>query len=88
MNQITATFMKTIKGLLRNAPVLFWTIAWPVVLLVVLNLTALGGVPAGVQRFARGEVTISMAVFALMLAGMSNLGGTIARTARPVCWSN
>jgi ABC-2 type transport system permease protein len=79
MNQITATFTKTIKGFLRNRAVLFWTIAWPVILLIILNLTALHGVPDGMVPFARGEVTISMVIFALTLAGMSNLASNIAR---------
>jgi ABC-2 type transport system permease protein len=79
MNQITATFTKTIKGFLRNRAVLFWTIAWPVILLIVLNLAALNGVAADILPFARGEVTISMVIFALTLAGMSNLASNIAR---------
>ncbi len=79
MNQITATFTKTIKGFLRNRAVLFWTIAWPVILLIVFNLATLNGVPDGIVPFARGEVTISMVIFALTLAGMSNLASNIAR---------
>ncbi|MGD0857362.1 MAG: ABC transporter permease [Dehalococcoidia bacterium] len=79
MSQITATFNKTIKGFLRNRAVLFWTIAWPIILLIILSFTVLNNVPADIMPLAKGGVTVSMVFFALTLAGMSNLASDIAR---------
>jgi ABC-2 type transport system permease protein len=79
MIQIAATFSKSFKGFLRLRPVLLGTVAWPIILLVVICSTSLSNVARADVPLAKGEVTIYMIVFSLMLAGIANLAGSIAR---------
>ena len=79
MRQIFATFAKTLKQFFRVRAVLFWTVAWPVLLLLLINTASLKNVAAEDLPLARASITISMIVFALMMSGMSNLAGSIAR---------
>lgn len=78
MSQLTATFSKTIKTFLRERAVLFWTIAWPIIWVLIGSFSFMGDVPKGIVPYVRGSITISMAVFALTIAGMANLPGNIA----------
>jgi ABC-2 type transport system permease protein len=78
MGQITATFNKTIKEFVRQKTVLFWTIAWPILWVLIGCFSFTGNAPEDVIAQIRGTVTISMTVFALMTAGMANLPGNIA----------
>lgn len=79
MGQITATFGKTIKEFTRAKPVLFWTIAWPILWVLIGSYSFGGGVPESVIPYLRGAVAISMMTFALMTAGIANLPGNIAQ---------
>ena len=79
MEQVVATFNRTIKELLRNRSVLFWTIAWPIIWVFISSFSFSGGVPEETIPSIRGSITISMMVFALSIAGMANLPGIIAR---------
>ena len=79
MKQIYASFTKTLKQFFRVRSVLFWSVAWPVLLLVLINTASLNNVAAADLPVARAYITISMIVFALMMSGMSNLAGSIAR---------
>jgi ABC-2 type transport system permease protein len=78
MGQITATFDKTIKEFVRQKTVLFWTIAWPILWVLIGCFSFTGNMPEDVVAQIKGTVTISMTVFALMTAGMANLPGNLA----------
>ncbi|RLC68737.1 MAG: hypothetical protein DRI26_09805 [Chloroflexi bacterium] len=78
MSQVVATLTKTIKEFLRQKPVPFWTIAWPIIWVLIGSFSFVGGAPREVVPHLRAAITISMAAFALMIAGMANLPGNIA----------
>lgn len=77
MGQVTASFSRTIKEFLRERAVLFWTIAWPIIWLIISSTSFLGSVPEMVLPYHKGSLTISMMVFALMMGGMVNLPSSI-----------
>jgi len=78
LRQISAAFNKTIKELLREKAALFWTIAWPIIWVVIGSFSFTGSAPQEVIPYIKGAITISMMVFALMIGGMSNLPASIA----------
>jgi len=78
LNQISGAFDKTIKELLRERPALFWTIAWPIIWVLIGSFSFTGSAPQEVVPYIKGAITISMMVFALMIAGMANLPASIA----------
>ena len=78
MGQITATLDKTIKEFLRQKTILFWTIAWPILWVLIGSFSYVGNASEEVIPYIRGSITISMMAFALMTAGMANLPGNIA----------
>jgi len=78
LRQISAAFIKTIKELLREKAALFWTIAWPIIWVVIGSFSFTGSAPQEVIPYIKGSIAISMMVFALMIAGMSNLPASIA----------
>jgi ABC-2 type transport system permease protein len=82
LGQITATLSKTIKEFLRQKTVLFWTIAWPIMWVVIGSFSYVGNAPEDVIPYIRGSITISMMAFALMTAGIANLPGNIAEDRR------
>jgi len=75
---ISAAFNKTIKELLRERAALFWTIAWPIIWVLIGSFSFTGSAPPEVIPYIKGAITISMMVFALMIAGMANLPASIA----------
>jgi ABC-2 type transport system permease protein len=79
MGQISATLTKTIREFLRQKTVLFWTIVWPILWVLIGSFSFTGNAPPDVVSLTRGAVAISMMVFALMTAGMANLPGNIAQ---------
>jgi len=78
LRQISAAYTKTVKELLREKSVLFWTIAWPIIFVIIGSVVFTGSAPQGVVPYVKGSIAISMMVFALMIAGMSNLPASIA----------
>jgi len=64
--------------LLREKSVLFWTIAWPIIFVIIGSVVFTGSAPQAVIPYVKGSIAISMMVFALMIAGMSNLPASIA----------
>jgi ABC-2 type transport system permease protein len=78
LGQIAATFGKTIREFLRQKTVLFWTIAWPVIWVLLGCFSFTSSTPDDILSQIRGSITISMTVFALMTAVMGNLPGNIA----------
>jgi ABC-type multidrug transport system permease subunit len=79
MGQITATWNKTLKEFLRQKTVLFWTIVWPILWVLLGSFSFVHDAPNDILASTRGAITISMMVFALMTAGMANLPGNIAQ---------
>lgn len=79
MRQISAAYTKAVKELLREKAALFWTIAWPIVWVIIGCSSFIGGAPQQVIPYIKGSIAISMMVFALMIGGMSNLPASIAR---------
>lgn len=77
MGQVSAAFGKTIREFLREKMVLFWTIAWPILWVLINSFVFVGNVPEEMVPHVRGAFTISMMVFALMIAGTSNLPSSI-----------
>jgi ABC-type multidrug transport system permease subunit len=78
LRQISAAYIKVVKELLREKAALFWTIAWPIIWVIIGSFSFTGSVPQEVIPYLKGSITISMMVFALMIAGMSNLPASIA----------
>jgi len=78
LRQISAAYTKTVKELLREKSVLFWTIAWPIIFVIIGSVVFTGSAPQAVIPYIKGSIAISMMVFALMIAGMSNLPASIA----------
>jgi ABC-2 type transport system permease protein len=79
MGQITATWNKTLKEFLRQKTVLFWTIGWPIIWVLIGSFSFTGDAPAEIVAYTRGAISISMMVFGMMTAGMANLPGSIAQ---------
>lgn len=79
MNQIQATFTKTIKEFIREKATLFWTIAWPILWVLLGSFAFIQGVPDDVLPYIKGAITIPMMVFALMIAGMANIPANIGQ---------
>jgi len=78
LREISAAYTKTIKELLREKAALFWTIAWPIIWVLIGSFSFTGSAPQEVIPYIKGSIAISMMVFALMIAGMSNLPASIA----------
>jgi ABC-2 type transport system permease protein len=78
LSQISAAYNKALKELLREKAALFWTIAWPIIWVIIGCFSFTGGAPQEVVPYIKGSIAISMTVFALMIAGMSNLPASIA----------
>jgi ABC-2 type transport system permease protein len=79
LGQISATWNKTIKEFLTQKTVLFWTIGWPIIWVLIGSFSFVGDAPAEIVAHTRGAVSISMMVFGLMTAGMANIPGNIAQ---------
>jgi len=78
LRQISASYIKAAKELLREKAALFWTIAWPIIWVLIGSFSFTGSAPQQVIPYIKGSIAISMMVFALMIAGMSNLPASIA----------
>jgi ABC-2 type transport system permease protein len=79
LGQIAATWNKTIKEFLRQKTVLFWTIGWPIIWVLIGSFSFTSNVPSDTLSYTKGAISISMMVFALMTAGMANLPGNIVQ---------
>lgn len=79
MSQLAATFMKTMRFFVRSRALLLGIALWPMALLILMNFTELGAIPASEMSLAQGDLTIAMVSFAVMLACVMNLPGSIAR---------
>ena len=76
---MTATFGKTIREFIRQKTILFWTIAWPILWVLIGSFSFTGNAPSEIVAYIRGSIALSMSVFALMTAGIANLPGNIAQ---------
>jgi ABC-2 type transport system permease protein len=79
MRQVLGTFTKSIKCYARIRPVVIFTIALPVFLLIITGVSLNKSIAASDLPMAKGVLTISMVGFSLMLAGILNLAGSITR---------
>lgn len=79
MGQVAATLGKTLREFLRQKTILFWTIAWPTLWVLIGSFSFVENAPSEAVPYIRGGIAISMSVFALMTAGMANLPGNIAQ---------
>jgi ABC-2 type transport system permease protein len=78
LRQISAAYTKVIKELFRARAALFWTMAWPVIWVIIGSFSFTGDAPQEVVPYIRGSIATTMMVFALMIGGMSNLPASIA----------
>ncbi|HUT44209.1 MAG TPA: ABC transporter permease, partial [Desulfobacterales bacterium] len=78
MNQVSATFIKVLKDTFRNKSALFWVIAWPAIWLLLAVFVFLRGVPPEYAALAKGQSTISMVTFSIMVCGMTSLPANIS----------
>ncbi len=78
MRQVAVVMIKMIKELLREKVALFWIIAWPILWVLMACVIFTRGLPEDVVQYARGSSTICMMTFALMIAGMTSIPGSIA----------
>jgi ABC-2 type transport system permease protein len=78
MSQVGATASRLFKELIREKVVIFWTIMFPAIWLVMYYAIFLNGVPAEIKGSIMGVATVSMAVYGLMVAGTVDLPANIA----------
>lgn len=78
MSQIAATASRIFKELIREKVVIFWTVMFPALWLVLANFTFLNSVPMEHKAGVLGVSTISMAVYGLMIAGAVDLPANVA----------
>lgn len=78
MNQISATYIKGIKDNFMSKPALFWVIAWPAIWLLLAVFVFLRGVPPEYAALAKGQSTVSMVTFSIMICGMTSLPANIS----------
>ncbi len=78
MNQISATYIKGLKDNFMSKSGLFWVIAWPAIWLLLAVFVFLRGVPTEFVALAKGQSTISMVTFSIMVCGMTSLPANIS----------
>ncbi len=78
MGQVTGGLERSAKELIRLKESLFWTIAWPSIWVLLSGAIFVKGIPEDVLPVVKGSMTVPMMVFALMIAGMSNLPATVS----------
>ncbi|MGM0365852.1 MAG: ABC transporter permease [Actinomycetota bacterium] len=78
MKQISAALVKGVKDAFMSKPALFWTIAWPLLWLILGAFVFLRQVPQEYQAIERGRQVLSLSVFAIMIAGMANIPAGIS----------
>lgn len=78
MNQVSATYIKGLKDNFMSKPALFWVIAWPAIWLLLAVFVFIRGVPPEYAALAKGQSTISMVTFSIMICGMTSLPANIS----------
>jgi ABC-2 type transport system permease protein len=78
LNQISATYIKGLKDNFMSKSALFWVIAWPAIWLLLAVFVFLRTVPPAYVALARGQSTISMVTFSIMVCGMTSLPANIS----------
>lgn len=77
MDQIQAVFTKTMKEFIREKVILFWTVAWPVLWVLLGSFAFTRETPPEFMPLAKGAITLPMIIFSLMIAGMANIPSNI-----------
>jgi len=75
---VSATYIKGLKDNFMSKPALFWVIAWPAIWLLLAVFVFLRGVPLEFAALAKGQSTISMVTFSIMVCGMTSLPANIS----------
>jgi ABC-2 type transport system permease protein len=78
VNQISATYIKGLKDNFMSKAALFWVIAWPAIWLLLAVFVFLRGVPPEFAALAKGQSTVSMVTFSIMVCGMTSLPANIS----------
>jgi ABC-2 type transport system permease protein len=78
VNQISATYIKGLKDNFMSKAALFWVIAWPAIWLLLAVFVFLRQVPPEYAALAKGQSTISMVTFSIMVCGMTSLPANIS----------
>jgi ABC-2 type transport system permease protein len=78
MSQITATLVRIIKELIRDRAVIFWSVFFPIVLLLMANFVSMANVSASERAVGTGFFTLAMIVYATMMAGMVDIPANIS----------
>ena len=76
MSRITAVLEKDLKEFLRDKVILFFTFLLPIFFVLMLPLMW-GDIPQEVVSSLKGGVSLTMITFMVMVAGQSNLAGSI-----------
>ncbi|MBU7010652.1 MAG: ABC transporter permease [Theionarchaea archaeon] len=76
MSQMTAVLEKDVKEFLRDKVILFFTFALPIFFVLVTPLMW-GDIPPEAVPPLKGGLSLTMITFMLMIAGQSNLAGSI-----------
>lgn len=78
MSQIMAVLEKDVKEFLRDKVILFFTFALPVFFVFIMPLMW-GDVPEEIVPRLKGGLSLTMVTFMIMVAGQSNLAGSITK---------
>jgi ABC-2 type transport system permease protein len=78
MSQITATLVRIIKELLRDRAIMFWSVFFPIVLLLMARFISMSNASASELAAGTGFFTLAMIAFAIMMAGMVDIPANIA----------
>jgi ABC-2 type transport system permease protein len=76
MSQLIAVLEKDLKEFLRDKVILFFTFAVPLFFVLVIPLMW-GDTPSEIVPYLKGGLTLAMITFMIMIAGQSNLAGSI-----------
>jgi ABC-2 type transport system permease protein len=78
MSQVTATFVRIFKELLRDKVLLFWSVFFPIIYLLMANFIFMANALPSEEASGKGFFTLSMVVYAIMIAGMVDIPAYIA----------
>ncbi len=78
MSQVRAMFVRIFKELLRDKVLLFWSIFFPIIYLLVANFIFLANALPDEAASGKAFFTLSMVVYAIMIAGVVDLPAYIA----------
>lgn len=78
MSQISATFVRVMKELLRDKVLIFWSVVFPIIWLLMASFVFLSSAPEDEAAPLKAAFTVSMITYAIIIAGIVDLPGNIA----------